>query len=546
MKSVDVAIAGGGPFGLMLAIELGRRDISVTLVDPKPGTAFNPQANATQARTMEYFRRLGFADEVRGAGLPADYPTDIAYYTRFNAHQLARFPLPSSDASRKMVEKNAGPWSAAEAPHRVTQKHVEPILRKYAEAIDCVSVEFNRKVTAFANEGSHVDVAIENVDGSNAEMVRARYFVGADGARSFVRKALGFSLEGEHGKKRSFLGGRMYAVYLKCPDFYKKTGVKPAWMNWTFNVQRRCVLAAVDGREEFAFHTQLSDDVDETSLTHEDAANLFYEACGERIDCEVLSHMGWTAGNTLVANKFRLGSVFIGGDAAHLFTPTGGLGYNTAVEDAVNLGWKLASVIKGTAGPGLLDSYEIERKASALRNTGYARGFADSIGNFVADPRLEQYGDLAAELRKEAGDYLNAHARKEFNIPGITFGTRYDGSPVIAESDEEPPEDVANNYVPTGVPGGRPPHWWLDSDTSLYDKFGFDWTLLAFDGADTDAISSEAVKRGLTLDVLPLDVPEIRALYGADLALVRPDQMLAWRGTPAESAAAVWDRALGV
>ena len=116
----SVIIAGGGPCGLMLANELGRRGISATLVDPKPGTAFNPQANATQARTMEHYRRLGFADEVRSLGLPPDFPTDIAYFTRFAKHERARFSLPSAREARMIVSTLSGSWSAAELPHRVS------------------------------------------------------------------------------------------------------------------------------------------------------------------------------------------------------------------------------------------------------------------------------------------------------------------------------------------------------------------------------------------------------------------------------------------
>jgi len=138
---VDVAIVGGGPFGLMLANELGRREISVVLLDEKPSTAFNPQANATQARTMEHFRRLGFAEEVRAQGLPDDFPTDVAYFTRFAKHELARFRLPSAREARQKVSSLSGSWSAAELPHRVSQKFVEQVLRKRAEALPGVSID---------------------------------------------------------------------------------------------------------------------------------------------------------------------------------------------------------------------------------------------------------------------------------------------------------------------------------------------------------------------------------------------------------------------
>lgn len=541
----DMLIAGGGPFGLMLAIELGRRGVSVGLFDAKPSTAVNPQANATQARTMEHYRRLGFADEIRQLGLPPDYPTDIAYFTRYADYELARFRLPAARKAGAMVRSNEGSWTAAEAPHRVSQKFVEPVLRKHAEQAGDVAIRFGWALTAFEDKGDHVTADVARTDGAERMNVTARYLIGGDGARSMVRKAIGARLQGTSSEQRNFMGGRMYAVYLRCPEFYAATGKDPAWMNWTFNPDRRAFMAAVDGKGDFAFHTQLQPHEDEATLTDEDARALFHQACGAKLPCEILSHMGWTAGRALVADKMREGRVFIGGDAAHLFTPTGGLGYNTAVEDAVNLGWKLVASLKGHAGPALLDSYGFERRKAALRNTGYARAFADSVGNFIPEPTLEDPGSAA--LRAAAGQYLEDHSRREFNIPGITFGTRYDGSPVLPAPDVEIPEDAANVYAQSGLPGGRPPHWWLPDGTSLYDHFGFDWTLLRLgpDAPEATELIASARRQGLALKELNLPMPELSAAYGAPLVLIRPDQTVAWRGVETPRPEAVWALLLG-
>src|SRR6185503_15630870 len=202
------------------------------------------------------------------------------------------------------------------------------------------------------------------------------------------------------------------------------------WMNVSFNRERRCFMPAVDGGQEFAFHTQLKPHEDEARVTDESAAGMVRQAIGAPLAVEVLARDTWTAGHSLVAERFGAGRVFIAGDAAHLFTPTGGLGYNTAVEDAVNLGWKLAHVVQGRAHANLLSSYEPERKTVALRNTAYAKRFADSVGLFVALPELEEAGPRGDAARAAASAHLNAHARLEFNIPGVTFGARYDGSPV--------------------------------------------------------------------------------------------------------------------
>ena len=538
-SKTSVLIAGGGPCGLMLANELGRRGIPLILVDEKASTAFNPQANATQARTMEHFRRHGIADEIRGLGLPADYPTDIAYFTRYAEYELARFKLPSAAEARARVTGLSGSWSAAELPHRVSQKFVEAMLRRHAEKYACASINYGVRLVDFTDEGDRVRASVERIaDGARFE-IEADYLVAADGPRSQVRERLGFRYEGETATVRDFMGGRMYAIYLRAPDFHGVTGHAPAWMNVTFNRERRAFMAAVDGAGEFAFHTQFKPG-ENTRPSDAEALELFRAAVGRPIEAEILSHGSWLAGHALVADGFQKGRVFLGGDAVHLFTPTGGLGYNTAVEDAVNLGWKLAAVLKGQGGPKLLASYQTERQPLARRNTGYARTFADSLGLFEPSANIEVAGPEGDAERAEAGVYLEAHARAEFNIPGVTFGGRYDGSPLIASDGTSPPPDRANAYEPTACPGGRPPHLWLGPGDSLYDRFGFEWTLLSLgrDASAGEAIRVAAAEAGLDLTVVHLDSAEARDRYRAVLALIRPDQIVAWRGSDLDRDAA--------
>lgn len=542
---VDVLIAGAGPCGLMLANELGLRGTRCLLVDPKDTTAFNPQANATQARTMEHFRRIGIAQEIRALGLPADHPTDIAYFTRFAKHELARLRLPTAAEATARVRALRGAWNAAELPHRVSQKFVEAVLRQHAEARTGRPVAFGWKLLQFAQDADGVSALLVAADGSGPPVpVRARYLVGADGARSTVRQSLGISYSGATGVQREFMGGRMFAVYLRAPAFYERLPHDVAWMYVSVNAERRAFMASVDGRGEFAFHAAVHPGEDPGGWTHEDARRLFAQASGMDIPIEVLSTGTWIAGHSLVAERYQQGRVFIAGDAAHLFTPTGGLGYNTAVGDAVNLGWKLASVLRGHSDPGLLDSYDTERRPIGVRNTGYARGFADSIGLFQATPALEAEGAEGGTLRAHAATVLQDHVRREFNIPGVTFGERYDGSPVIAGDGGTPPPDSANDYQPSTCPGGRLPHVWLGGERSLYDELGFEWTVLApaarRDAAQALAATGSAA--GLDVKLRLCDEPEVREALGDVLLLVRPDQVVAWRGSDAHSPHTIWRR----
>ncbi|MDI1237017.1 MAG: FAD-dependent oxidoreductase [Polaromonas sp.] len=543
----DVLIAGGGPCGLMLANELGRRGIPCLLVDPKPGTAFNPQANATQARTMEHFRRLGFAGEVRAQGLPADHPTDIAYFTRYTGHELARLHLPTAAQAVNNIKSMGGSWSAAELPHRVSQKFVEATLRRHAEVLPGVDVRYGWGLESFEDRGSHVQAQVRTTVGGETLDVQAAYLVGADGPRSLVRSTLGIAWDGASGVRREFMGGKMFAVYLRAPDFYTVFPHARAWMYVSVNPQRRAFMASVDGQSEFAFHAAVHEGEDADAWTADDAQRIVDEAMGAHLAIEVMSVGTWTAGHSLVAQSFQRGRVFIGGDAAHLFTPTGGLGYNTAVEDAVNLGWKLAAVVRGQAPPQMLDSYGPERQPLAERNTAYARRFADSVGSFGATDLLEQEGAEGQAERERAARYLNQHVRLEFNIPGVTFGGRYDGSPLIVKDGSTPPPDDAGNYQPSASPGGRAPHAWLEDGRSLYDSFNFEWTLLALgpDAPDTRAFVDAAAALGLDLKVVQQPSEALLALYEAPLALIRPDQIVAWRGSDGRQALQVLKQATG-
>ncbi len=542
-----VIVIGAGPCGLILAIELGQRGISAIVLEEKTSPARFPAANATQARTMEHYRRLGFADKVRAQGLPPDYPTDIAYFTRYTKHELARFSLPSARAAREIVKSLSGSWSAAELPHRCSQMYVEDILRKQAEALPSVSIRPGWRMTAVRDTGTGVEVDAERSEGGTRQTLRAAYAVGADGGGSPTRKALGYSFSGESGAVRDFMGGRMFAIYFRSAKLYDMLPHARAWMYWAVNRERRAFMAAVNGRDEFNFHTQLAPGQQAEQISDAQAKAMFHEALAAPLDVEIIARSSWTAGYTLVAEKFQRGRIFIGGDAAHLFTPTGGLGYNTAVEDAVNLGWKLAATMNGWGGPALLESYQYERQALAKRNTAYARGFADSVGLFVPPAELEDASPAGEAARKRAGDHLNKHARAEFNIPGITFGGRYDGSAVIVADGTAPPPDAANSYVPTACPGGRAPHLWLADGRSLYDTLGFEFTLLRL-GAKPPAAApfvAAAATFGLPLMVVDVAAQEARDLYQADLALIRPDQIVAWRGDSTADAARVLRQASG-
>src|SRR5215469_16727488 len=229
-ENFDVVIAGGGPAGLVLAMELGRRSVSCLLVDDKPGTTTQPRANATQARTMEHYRRLGFVHEIRPLGLPLDYPTDMVCCTRLARHELARYKRPSSKQAAQSVRNLTGSWSTPELPHRCALIFVEPILLKHARKFPSVEVQHNWRATRFREASDHVEVDIERVDGTAQRAVRAKYFVGCEGAKTIARRQLGIKMQGELTSAREWMAGKMHTIYFRSPKLYEVMGHPTAWM----------------------------------------------------------------------------------------------------------------------------------------------------------------------------------------------------------------------------------------------------------------------------------------------------------------------------
>jgi 2-polyprenyl-6-methoxyphenol hydroxylase-like FAD-dependent oxidoreductase len=528
MGRTQVAIVGGGPSGLILAIELGRRGVSCVLLEEDATPPTLPKANATTSRTMEHYRRLGFADEIRSLGLPEDYPQDIAYFTRYARYELARLRGRSRREAMTAREGADSRWPTPEPLHRVQQMYIEAVLKKQAERWPAASVRFGWRARGIEQGEAGVTLEAEELATGRVERIEAEYAVGCDGPRSLVRASLGIGYEGLSREERDFMGGKMLAVYIRSSAFYDAVRAPRAWQYWAVNREQRALMNAIDGRELWVLHVQLPRAGTSTS---EYAREALVRATGREFPFEILGIAEWTAGFTLVAERFAKGRVFIAGDAAHLFTPTGGQGYNTSVDDASNLGWKLAAVCQGWGGPGLLSSYETERRPVAVRNTRFARAMAESIGRIDLPADLEEDGAEGGTAREALGERLHRHAATEFDIPGIHLGVRYSGSPIVAPDGSAAPPDDWHRYTPDAIPGARAPHVWLEDGVSIFDRFGRDFTLVRLRSRiDTRAIEAAVRRRSLPLAVLDVSSDEARDVYACDLALVRPDHHIGWRG----------------
>lgn len=548
INRIPVAIVGGGPVGLMLALFLDRYGVRSVVFNSERTTRWHPKGSTHNARSMEHHRRLGIASKIRALGLPADHPTDVAYFTRFNAYELARLRMPSS--AEKMAAVAASPRfdQTPEPIHRGNQMYVERFLFDHAKTTPNITLRFGYEVTSFDQAHDGVMLTAVHLSDGRSENWRADYLAGCDGGRSFVRRTLGIRYAGEDTLQQDYFGGRMFSTYLRAPTLYRDfLGSRRAFQYWAVNPQLRTTIIALDGKDEFLFWMKPKDPRDEPN--DETVRRAVALCTGAEIPVKIIGHAPWTAGVALYADAFGEGRVLLAGDAVHLFTPTGGFGMNTGIEDAANLAWKLAATLQGWGGAGLLASYEAERKPIAIRNTNAARELAKNIGDVNVLPVMEEDSDSGEKARREVGAYL-ATFGEEFASIGVQLGARYDGSPIIA-SEEAAPQDSFVQYVPTSIPGGRAPHLWLGdgrgTGDSLFDRFGASFTLLRLgkNAPEASDFQNAAVTRNIPLKIIDVPDDEAREFYGCDLALIRPDQHVAWRGTDEQNASENLEKAVG-
>jgi 2-polyprenyl-6-methoxyphenol hydroxylase-like FAD-dependent oxidoreductase len=543
--TTPVTVVGGGPVGLLLALLLNHYGIKSTIINTEPNERWHPKGNGQNASTMEHYRRLGFSDEIRKLGLPADHPFDQAYFTRLSKHEIFRFPMPCRDERIAMRREMPVTDQLPEPMFHVNQMYVERFLLQKARNTPNIDVRFGWEAQWFTQDETQVRVHARKTDGSEKATWTSHYAIGCDGARGFIRKTLGIPYEGDVQKKDAYWAGQFYSIHMRIPDLYPKFVVhRRAWMYWAINPDphTRGVIIALNGKDEFMMLIKPKDGW--TDVDTDEVAGWVQRSIGEDIPVEVIGYYPWSAGQALVAERYKAGRIMIAGDAAHVFTPTGGFGMNTGLDDSANLAWKLAAVLHGWGGPKLLDSYQIERKPVGIRNTGASRKYASRMHDAVVPASIEEdgpEGDAARALASEMTYIRKNHfvRPEDADAVGVQIGARYDGSPIIV-GDEPPPVDVFpetyDQYFPTGIPGGRAPHVWLDSDrvmgSSLYDRLGKGFTLLrlANSAIDVSALERAAERRGMPLTVLDVAVKEARELYGRDLALVRPDRFIAWRG----------------
>ncbi|MBI0538890.1 monooxygenase [Roseomonas sp. KE2513] len=522
-----VLVIGAGPVGLVLAMDLAWRGIDVTVLEMRAeGEPPSVKCNHVSARSMEIFRRLDVAAALRDAGLPPDFPNDIAYRITATGEELSRIPIP---CRRDRYTATGGPdthWPTPEPPHRINQIYLEPILFRHAQAMPTLRIINRARVTGFEQSDAGVVAWAERLDGGAPLEISCDYLVGCDGGASSTRKAIGATFRGDPVVQR------VQSTFIRAPDLLTRMPAGPAWATFSLNPHRSGNMYAIDGRETWLIHNYLRPEETDFEAVDRDRCIRLILGLGEDFRYELISKEDWI-GRRLVADRFRDRRVFICGDAAHIWVPMAGYGMNAGIADATNLSWMLAGVLSGWTEPDILDAYEAERLPITDQVSRFAMEHAIALtrqrGGVPGD--IEAPGPAGEAARRRLGQEAYELNVNQYCCGGLNFGTFYDRSPIIAYDGEAPPAYSMAGFTPSTVPGCRTPHVWDSQGRSLYDRLGPGFTLIRTDPAlDVAPLLRAAERRGVPLAVIDLEEEARGAVYRERLVLSRPDQHVAWRG----------------
>ncbi|GAB3308703.1 FAD-dependent oxidoreductase [Epidermidibacterium keratini] len=558
IEQTDVLVVGAGPAGLTMAAALAKYGVNAVTVTKYAGTAHSPRAHITNQRTMEVFRDLGLEDAVREAATPNELMGNNVWATSFAAPEIARLLTWGSGPERHSDYELASPSSMCNIPQHV----LEPVLHHGAVELGA-DLRFSTELVSVQQDDDAVTAVVRHRDTGNEQTIRARYLIGADGGRSTVAEQLDFPMLGETDL------GASANIWLEA-DLTKYTAYRPGTLYWMTQPGNDYWVGSgtwicVKPWTEWVLLFMYDPSEGEPDLSEEACIARARTTIGDPdVDITIKSTSLWQI-NHVVAEQYRMGRVFLVGDAAHRHPPANGLGTNTSVQDSFNLAWKLAAVLRGDASEALLATYHDERQPvgrqvvdRAMKSVadmlpisqalGFAPGQSHEEGQqaldglFAPGPESEQRRAALAEAIELQNYQFNAH--------GVELGQQYESAAVAGDGTPWPaPErDAELYYEATTHPGARLPHAWLQRGTeavSTIDLTGHGgFTLLTGIGGEAwvQAAAAVAEDLGITLTAhtighgCELTDPlgrwaELREIGDAGALLVRPDHHIAWRST---------------
>jgi 2-polyprenyl-6-methoxyphenol hydroxylase-like FAD-dependent oxidoreductase len=510
---------------MTLALELARHGVPSRVFERAYTTTRHPKMDITNGRSMELFGRLGLADALRAAAVPDTHPLDVAWVTAMAGHELHRFKYaPPAELRARYHAVNDGA-QPLEPGMRVSQIVVEPILQAAALAEPLIDARWGMAVEDAGQSPSGVWIDVRDRETDRVKRIEGAYLAACDGGNSTVRQAMGISLEGDTGV------ANRYMIHFKSEEraLLQRFGIA-----WHYQSPAGTLIAQNDV-DTWTLHARFPDAVDPASVNPMDTLRTFL---GQDITAEILVANPWEP-HLLLADAYKTGRIVLAGDAAHQYIPTGGYGMNTGIGDAVALGWMLAARLNGWASDGFLDAYEVERRPVGHINRGWSGAHTgvrlEIMAAYQAHPNAAEDAGERASLAAAIAGLGNL----ENEAWGVEFAYRYDASPLIApvlanDPGTPPPDDPAS--IPAGAwPGMRAPSFILPDGQALFDLFdpsGF--TLLCFNPELDTAPMQNA---GAPVRRVDLAFDPARDVYGADIALIRPDGHLAWRGNAPDARA---------
>jgi 2-polyprenyl-6-methoxyphenol hydroxylase-like FAD-dependent oxidoreductase len=507
MRDTPVLIAGGGPVGLALAVELGLYGIGCVVVEPRPQpTRLRPRAKTLNARTMEHARRWGLAGRLRAAApLPVSWSQDVSFCTTFLGREITRFT-----GVLGLADDGDSPERGQQMPQYV----LEEVLREVAAELPTVDLRVGWRLQSLdparPDDGDGPVHATLLDPAGIAVPVTAEYVVGADGARSVVREQISARYVGATALRPNT------GLVFRSRDLVSAVPHPPAVQTWLLNRQTPGMMGPID---RDGLWWLIAFGVDGRAADF-DPGRLISGALGRELPVEVVSTDPWTARMELV-DRCRRGRVFLVGDAAHLNPPFGGHGLNTGIGDAVDLGWKLAAALAGWGGPALLDSYEAERRPLHRRVIDEATANMATLAPELLDDDLDRPGPDGDRARSAAASRIEQTKRAEYFSTDLVLGHRYQDSPVLQAV---PPATAVR--AGGSVPGGRLPHHWVSAQVSTLDLITGPHAILTADGELGARAGRAASAAGLPVTVTVL-TPPVMGELGAELIVVRPDQVVA-------------------
>jgi len=565
----DVLIVGSGPAGGAAAVCLSSLGVPNIMITKYRWTANTPRAHITNQRAMEIFRDLGLEDQVLADATPHELVGDTVFCTSIAGEEIGRIRTWGTHPAREADYQLASPCLICDIP----QTYLEPILVRNAAARG-TQARFSTEYLSHEQDADGVDVRVRDRLTGAVYVIRARYLIGADGARSMVAADIGLPMEGQMD-----IAGSMNITFKA--DITEYVGHRPSVLYWV--IQPGSNIGGIGTglvRMIRPWHEWLivwgydisgpPPEVDEAAATQ-----IVRSLTGlPDLAVEITGTSLW-GNNEMYATHLQAGRVFAAGDAVHRHPPSNGLGSNTSVQDAYNLAWKLAAVLRGQASAALLETYSAERapvaKQIVLRANQSSREFGqffDALGMTGATSEAEMMAQI--EERKAStprgaakrAELVKAMELKnyEFNAHGVEMGQFYSSTAIVSDGSARPvpDRDPELYFQPSTVPGARLPHAWVGDSTrklstldlAPYDRFtlitgiaGEAWvSACAKVGAELGVpLAAVVIGPGREVTDIYYDWARLREVSEEGALLVRPDKHIGWRsmGLPEDPSAAL-------